>query len=145
MLIETPPAATDVDRASGRLTVTLPERRVRHREAIRRQILDTRERARQAERIEDQVLERLMNRLSGDHFNHTAGHHEARVVVAPHLARRCQLRQILHRSHEVGERLTPRSSEESCPSQPGVCVSRCQIFTSRVAASSATLKSGRYF
>ena len=37
----------------------------------------------------------------------------------------------------------PRSSGVSCPSHPGVCVSRCQMATSRVAAGSCTANSGQ--
>ncbi len=80
-------------------------RAMRDREAVRGHVLESRERARQANRLEDQRADGLVDRPARDRLDHPARDREPRVVIAPDGARRRELRQVARRLHEERERL----------------------------------------
>ena len=74
-------------------------------EAPRHHVVGEEERLLEAERLEHELLHRLLVRLAGDHLDHAAGEIEAGVVVRPHLAERRQLRQRRQRLAHARERV----------------------------------------
>ena len=77
-------------------------------EPERHRVGEAGEGARQAERREDQLPQRIVNRAAGDRLDDSAGEREAGVVVAPHLAGLCQLRQRRHgHRDELRQRFGP--------------------------------------
>src|SRR5215203_455831 len=108
---------------------------------------------RQPERREHEVADGAIDRGAGDRFDDTARNAEPGVVVTPrgrgrlalsHVEGR-NLHQVGHyRFREVAQRVFSAIGAGHLALPAALCVSRFQIVTSRLTASSRTLNSGRY-
>jgi len=77
-------------------------------DAVRDDILGKEIRARHAEWVEHQVLDRRLVGLAGDPLDHAPRQVEPRVVVGKHRAERRQLDQVDHARHDDGQRIVAR-------------------------------------
>ena len=103
----TPPAGSVDPSENGRTTVAVSSGAdpMAEREAVRDDVADAGEREREPQRREDEIGDRLAERLAGDHLDHPARHAEAGVVIAPGRARRRELHVRREPRHEALERL----------------------------------------
>ena len=114
-------------------------------EAIDDEVAGGRAGVREPERREHQVADRAIDRRARHDFDDAARHAEAGVVVAPRRARRRDLHQVRHRASttKFSQRVLAAIGPGDLAFPAAECVRRCHTVTSRLTASSRTLKSGR--